>query len=85
MAKGGLAKMPTLQAVDLNNFESVADTSAQLSQSGEFAHTANELHGTQLKSPLRGYLALGALFAIAGLGYAGLLLMLGHLVALAKG
>ncbi len=76
--------MPTLQAVDVNNFESVADSAAQLSQNSEFAHAVGELHGARRKNPLRGYFALGSLFAISGLGYTGLLWIFDHLVKLAN-
>ncbi len=72
--------MPTLQAVDLDHFEAVADGSTQLSPTTDFAGAAGEVKASRL----RGYFALCTLFAIAGLGYTGLFLMFDHLVALAK-
>lgn len=77
--------MPTLQAVDLNHFETVAETSAELQRSSNFAGAAGQTHGIRQASRLRGYIALGSFFMITGIGYAGLLLIFDHLVVLAKG
>lgn len=77
--------MPTLQAVDLNNLESVADASAQLSQGSEFTYPAGKRQSTHHKNRLRGYFALASLFTITGSGYAGLFMIFDHLVTLANG
>ncbi len=70
--------MPTLQAVDLEQFQSVADASgAQSSHAHELASHESAAGGARR---LRGYLALGAFFLIAGSGYAGLLILFDNLV-----
>ena len=77
--------MPTLQAVDLNQLEAVTEGSAHFSHGNDFETAIEEAQAIRQANQLRGYLALGSLFTITGLGYAGLFLMFDRLVAFANG
>lgn len=77
--------MPTLQAVELNQLEAVAEGSAHFAHGNNFEAVTEDGHAAHHANQLRGYLALGSLFTLAGLGYAGLFLMFDRLVALANG
>lgn len=74
--------MPTLQAADINHFETTVKSSVQAATSNVQTETGATAGWTSKVARLRGYCALGALVVITLSGYAALFVLFDRYVAM---
>ena len=77
--------MPTLQAADLNQFDSNIESQAQLGAANAKADSIVQEGWSRTFKRVRGYLALGTLFVVALSGYAALFVLFDRVVAISSG
>ena len=83
--KGGLAKMPTLQAAELNHFEPGVDSSTQFAPAAPHESSPVQTIWRTRLSRVRGYFALGTLFVVTLSGYAAIFILLDRFLSSGTG